>query len=154
MKHTALSAIALLSLFIMGCSTTAGPETRLSADGRFQPCPKSPNCVSSMAETRDAHFIEPIRLKDGSKTSWQAVLDVLKQWPRTQIVEHTGDFVHAECHTPSRIFTDDLVLLRSGDQVHIRSSSRIGHYDFNANRKRVNALREAVSESPSATHTP
>lgn len=143
-RHTIAIAFCLC-VGISACSTTAGPEVQLTSEGSLHPCPASPNCVSSLAEDSE-HFIEPWVLRDEKNTTWQALVDVIKKQPRTQLRTQQTNFVHAECHTASGLFTDDLLLLKVGSLVHLRSSSRVGHYDFQANRKRVAALRQEIAE--------
>ena len=42
-------------------------------------------------------------------------------------------------------FVDDVdfVLYAKARVIHLRSASRVGHYDFGVNRKRVEAIRAA-----------
>jgi uncharacterized protein (DUF1499 family) len=107
---------------------------------RFAPPPKSPNCVSSRAEPSDAeHHVAPlqgVRLEDAK--AW------LLSQPRTVLVEEDGDYLRFEVTSRIFRFTDDLELHQEGDQLHVRSASRVGYSDLGANRKRVEALRSAV----------
>ena len=50
--------------------------------------------------------------------------------------------------SPWHVYTDDLELLWLPEhkRVEVRSSSRIGYYDFGVNRERVEALRARLLE--------
>ena len=65
--------------------------------------------------------------------------------PRASLVTATDDYLHAVCRTRLG-FTDDLEcqLCRPAGVIHVRSASRLGYYDFGANRTRVEALRRAL----------
>jgi uncharacterized protein (DUF1499 family) len=66
--------------------------------------------------------------------------------PRTTIVEERRGYLHAESRSLIFRFVDDLELQSSeaGDRVDVRSASRVGYGDMGVNRKRVEALREAL----------
>ena len=70
---------------------------------------------------------------------------VLEEWPRTEIVTATEDYLHAVCRTP-RGFADDVEFRLHPEEgvIHVRSASRVGIGDFGVNRKRVEALRERL----------
>ena len=75
-----------------------------------------------------------------------AAFDRLKalvaDWPRTVVIAATDDHLHAACRTRLG-FVDDLECrpCPAGGVIHVRSASRLGYYDFGANRARVEALR-------------
>jgi uncharacterized protein (DUF1499 family) len=112
-------------------------------NGRFAPCPPSPNCVSSQADPDDAeHHIQPIR---GSIADVRrAVLST----PRTTIVTETPQYLHVEFRTRLLRFVDDVEFFFDGTAVQVRSCSRLGRNDFGVNRRRVEALRARVGGLP------
>ena len=65
--------------------------------------------------------------------------------PRTVILTATDGYLHAACRTRLG-FVDDLecLLHPAAEVIHVRSASRIGHYDFGVNRARVEALRRRL----------
>jgi uncharacterized protein (DUF1499 family) len=111
-------------------------------DGRLAPCRRSPNCVSSQADPSDtAHYIAPIAFRGSMETLRKALAEL----PLATIVRAEGDYLYAEFRTPLLRFVDDVELLRSGSLLHVRSASRLGRRDFNANRRRVEQLRALIS---------
>lgn len=84
---------------------------------------------------------------DGQQ-GWARVGEAVRASERTTIVVADDRYVHAEVVSPWRVYTDDLELLRGeGDRVDVRSTSRIGYYDFGVNRERVEALRRRLAEA-------
>lgn len=68
---------------------------------------------------------------------------------RTRIVEEQADYLRAEITSPWHFYTDDLELLLRPHQkqIAVRSTGRIGYYDFEVNRDRVEALRTALCQA-------
>jgi uncharacterized protein (DUF1499 family) len=61
----------------------------------------------------------------------------------TRIVTAQGNYIHAEVRSPVFRFVDDIEFLideRRGN-IHVRSASRTGYFDFGVNRKRVEEIR-------------
>lgn len=139
----AVAFIAVLSL--MSCkamNTTTGIE-----NNRLAPCPSSPNCVSSDA-TDEGHAVEPFGLAADPDQAWAALQEVMKSRPRTRIVELTGDYLHAEEKSRLFGFVDDIEFhLRPGQGlIAVRSASRTGYSDLGVNRRRVEAIRQALKD--------
>lgn len=108
-------------------------------DGKFTAAPtRKPNWVSSQIEQNDSHYIAPL------KGSLAAVAKVVKGMERTVIVEQKDGYLYAEFSTPLMGYTDDVEFAADGKGVHVRSSSRLGYSDLNANRKRIEAIRAAL----------
>lgn len=99
---------------------------------------RKPNWVSSQVEAGDAHYIAPL------KRSLVDVAKVVKSMPRTHVVEQTDGYLYAEFSTALMGYTDDVEFCADGKLLHVRSSSRLGHSDLGANRKRVEAIRAAL----------
>lgn len=118
------------------------------SEQRLKPCPRSPNCVSSDA-TKAKHSLPALKL---TAVDWAALRAHIAALPRTSIVEEQGDYLHAECRSRIFGFIDDLELqLRPQEGIiAVRSASRLGYYDFGVNRKRVEALRDALQQNSSA----
>ena len=114
-------------------------------DGRFAPCKRSPNCVSSQADPADReHYIAPIPFR-GSMAHLRRAVESME---RSTVISATGNYLYAEYRTRLLRYVDDLELFydeRAG-VVHVRSASRLGRRDFGVNRKRVEALRSIVQK--------
>lgn len=108
---------------------------------RLGPVKSAPNNVSSLADPADKqHYIAPLR-----GTTVAAVRHAIEQMPRTQLAEEADGYARYVFTTALFRFKDDVEIEQSGDDVHIRSASRVGHSDLGTNRKRVEAIRAAVN---------
>ena len=65
--------------------------------------------------------------------------------PNAAIISQEDNYLHATFTSKLFRFVDDVELLLDGDKVHVRSVSRVGYSDLGANRKRVEAIRAALS---------
>jgi len=116
------------------------------APRRLDPCPGTPNCVCSQdADAR--HAIAPLRIDAPADQAWASVRAIVSGWPRTTIVREEPGFLHAEVRSLLFRFVDDVHLLLDEDAgcIHVRSASRVGRSDLGVNRRRVEALRAAIS---------
>ena len=146
----------LLSLALLAACSSPRPDNLGILQGRLAPCPASPNCVSSDASGEQG--VAPFGLAVDPGRAWHAARGAVAALPRTRIVSHTPDYLHAECTSAVFGFVDDLELnLRPGAGIiAVRSASRIGYSDLGVNRRRVETLREALSaqgvtRSPAST---
>ncbi|MEL6270044.1 MAG: DUF1499 domain-containing protein, partial [Chloroflexota bacterium] len=72
---------------------------------------------------------------------------VLEELPRTQIMVSQGGYIHAESRSRIMRFVDDVEFEFDVDsqEIHVRSTSRLGVDDLGVNRRRVQAIREAFN---------
>jgi uncharacterized protein (DUF1499 family) len=121
-------------------------------DSQLAPCPSTPNCVSSDAKSRDTenntHYIAPFQLDETQTETWQIARESVLELPRTQIINETSDYLHAECTSAILGFVDDLELHHRANEniIAIRSASRLGSSDFGVNRKRIESLKNRLIE--------
>ena len=116
--------------------------------GRFAPCKRTPNCVSSQADPTDAeHYIAPIPFKGDAIA---AVRRAVESIPRTSIIQSQLNYHYAEFRTPLMRYVDDVEFFYDDKAgvIHVRSASRLGRRDFGFNRKRMEELRSLLSASP------
>ncbi|WP_295870986.1 DUF1499 domain-containing protein [uncultured Zhongshania sp.] len=142
-RHIAHAAAALLICALL--SACSAP--RLGADnGKFQACPAAPHCVSS-TENNSEKYIAPISVK--SQDDWQRLQNLLLAMPRTELISRDTHYLHAVTSTAIMRYKDDVELLYtpSKNTVDVRSSSRIGYYDFEVNRERIETLRSEFQRS-------
>jgi uncharacterized protein (DUF1499 family) len=73
----------------------------------------------------------------------QGLHTVLETMPKARIIESDPLYIHAIFTSRLFGFVDDLELQVVAPQgiVHVRSASRVGHWDWGANRRRVETLR-------------
>lgn len=100
--------------------------------------------MSSQAD-KESSRVAPLDLRGDPESARSRLKEVLRAWPRTEIVEEGDAYLRAECRTRLG-FVDDLELLLVPDEgvVHVRSASRLGYRDFGVNRARVEALRREL----------
>lgn len=117
----------------------AAPPSRLA------PCPKNPNCVSTQAPEGSSKRMDPIPYTGTLAQARQKMLLVLRNHPRTRIVQEEPGYLKAECRSRVFRFVDDVELLfdDGAKQVQFRSASRLGRKDFGVNRERMERIRAA-----------
>lgn len=140
----------VLASFVVFFSLLAGMENAGAAPAEvtqmLKRCPSTPNCVSSLAQT-PRHKIEPLRMQQSAEKTMQALKAVLAAYPRTKIIAETQNYIRAEFRVNTG-FIDDVEFLidESAGVVHVRSASRLGYWDFGANRKRIEKVRKRYKE--------
>ena len=111
--------------------------------GKFSPCRRTPNCVSSQAEPSDKeHYIAPL------KGRLQDVRRAVESLPRTRIISADSHYLYAEFRSRLLRYVDDVEFLFDGNVIHVRSASRLGRRDFGVNRARVEQLRKMITPKP------
>lgn len=137
--------LLLVPVALVGCGAPV-PDGLGPRDGRLAPCPSSPNCVN----TGDRHpeGTAPIRLRDASDATWNAVTEVVLSMPRVTEIGRSDRYLHVEQRTLVLRFVDDLELLLLPDgEVVVRSASRVGEGDLGANARRVEELRRRLDQA-------
>ncbi|CAM6092683.1 unnamed protein product [Calypogeia fissa] len=129
-------------------------------------CPPTPNCISTSEELNDpAHYVPPWsynpadgRARKNPATKEKAMAELIEVVQSTKpdnytprIVKATEDYLYVEyeCPLPLLKFVDDVEFwFPPGERsiVEYRSASRVGQTDFDANRKRIRALRQALEK--------
>ena len=66
-------------------------------------------------------------------------LAIVSSTPRTEIVEQSSSYIHAEAKTKWRRYTDDFLLKAIPEKgiIQVRSESRVGIGDNGVNKKRI-----------------
>ena len=125
-------------LTLLGCAGER-PSTLGVQNGQLSTCPDSPNCVSS-AELRESHRIAPLN------ATLVRVKEAILQMSGAQVISEQDNYLYAEFTTRLMGFVDDVEFLADpvAGVVHVRSASRLGHSDLGVNRKRIEAIRQAV----------
>jgi uncharacterized protein (DUF1499 family) len=143
-QHIIIAGILVFMLF--GCS---GKHLQVNDDNTMELCGcyPLPNCVSSttwVLYNRTSSF----ELEIPADVAWVKIKDVIRDMPRTEIVEENDVYVHAKCTSRVFRFVDNLELLLHPEQnrISVRSSSTIAIWDFNVNRWRIYTLRKQLEE--------
>ena len=113
-------------------------------DGTLAACPNSPNCVSTQSQD-PRHQIAPIPYTTSLATARDNLLRVIQSMERSTIITEEATYIHAEFRTKGIGYVDDVEFYLDEDAqvVHFRSSARLPYYDFEVNRKRMEAIRTA-----------
>ncbi len=113
-------------------------------DGKFAPCPTSPNCVSSQAPTSDAeHFIAPLPFSGSGSAAIAQLKTLIQGMERTAIIQEDATYLYAEFTTKLMGYVDDVEFWadEASKTVQVRSASRLGKSDLGLNRQRIEAIR-------------
>jgi uncharacterized protein (DUF1499 family) len=144
-----IQQIIISGLFIFLCNGCSGKHLQVTDDNTMalSGCYPLPNCVSSetwILYNRTSAFEPAIPAED----AWVKIKDVIRDMPRTEIVEENSVYVHAKCTSRVFRFVDNLELLRHPDRnrISVRSSSAIAIWDFLVNHRRVYTLRKQLQE--------
>ncbi|MEM7256274.1 MAG: DUF1499 domain-containing protein [Pseudomonadota bacterium] len=136
-----LIAASVAFLFYQGKASANQPAPTL-VNGQLPPCPDKPNCVSSTApDTDQTHYIAPI---ETGELTMEAIQTLIERDGGTNI-QINGNLLTATYRSGVFGFIDDLMLVKTPDHIDVRSSSRVGYSDFDANRQRVERLRAGFS---------
>ena len=121
----------LLTLMIVMATATASP---------LEPCPSSPNCVSS--QSTDSHFIKPLSITGEAKAALARLREILVRRSDTTIVASDQQMIRVEFKTSLGFVDDGLFVLDAENRViHIRSAARTGYWDLGKNRRRLEKIR-------------
>lgn len=131
-------------LALAACGGTPPPPVDDPTSTALPACPASPNCVSSQAHPGDAeHHTEPLALHGDPATAIARLADIIRAHERTEVTHTDARALRATYTSQVFGFVDDVELRvdESGGVVHIRSASRVGKDDLEANPERVARIR-------------
>lgn len=113
-------------------------------NGQLLDCPATPNCVSSQAPAADSHYIASLELVDGNV--WEALETALATMKGAVQVKREENYAYYTFQTALMGFVDDVEFLKAEDEglIHVRSASRVGRSDMNANRTRIEKIRSQL----------
>ncbi len=134
--------IAFYTLLITACAGNM-PNNLGVNNHLLQPCPSSPNCVSSF-EIDDVHNINPILFNEDKKLIEKRLLGFIKQHSNMHLVQHTGSYIYAQFTSNIMGFVDDMEFLIEDNKIQIRSASRMGYSDLGANRTHIEIIRQKL----------
>ena len=107
-------------------------------NGKFHPCPKSPNCVSTQS-TDEKHKMSPLSYNTSLEEAKSKILKIINSLKRTRIITDTNNYMHIEFRTAVFRFVDDVEFYfdDSDKIIHFRSAARLGYSDMGVNKKRM-----------------
>ncbi len=117
------------------------PENLGVENGRFAPCPASPNCVSTFASDAD-HHIDPLPLGNNLPQAKVRMYNVITAMPRVRVISNTPTYIHAEFRTAVWRFVDDVEFYFDEENgvIQMKSASRLGYGDAGVNRARMEEI--------------
>ena len=135
-----LSAIGFIIVvfFLLGLKSQKGKAKGLIKGHLAEPG-TAPNCVSSEVNVQPEKKVAPLNGSlDDIKSAIVATGGV--------ITSETSSYLSATYMSKIFKFVDDVEIRHDKENIwHIRSGSRVGYSDRGANRKRVEAIRAAMS---------
>ena len=134
---------ALLSITLLGLTACSQGVTTMT-DRSQSPCGDKPNCVSTQ-DTRKEYNLTPFTLTES--TNIDSIEQVALELPGAKTAFKEGNYLRIECTSKIMRFVDDLELKIEGDQLIVRSESRVGYSDFGVNRKRAEQLRSLLANA-------
>jgi uncharacterized protein (DUF1499 family) len=130
-----------LTFLLTACSTNQTIETGTTND-RLSPCPKSPNCVSSLSKD-ESHYVAPLAYETTLEEAREKLISVINSMKRSEVVTAEENYIHATFKSALFGFVDDVEFLFDDQRkvIDVRSASRTGYSDLGVNRKRVEEIR-------------
>lgn len=137
-----LTSLPFFSNLISATNTLPAGEL---TEGRLRPCPNRPNCVTSDSIVNDT--IAPIRFQNSPEDAWQEIQLILARLGG-EICKSTTTYLWATFTSKFFSFVDDVELRMEPERkvIHIRSGARVGYFDFNVNRRRIEKIRKLILE--------
>ena len=107
------------------------------------PCPKTPNCVSSVDSSR-GHYIRPLGFEGSAKDAQYNLLRIINKFDRAKVITFEENIIQAEFTSSVLGFVDDVEFHFDGIKkiVHVKSASRVGFSDLGVNRRRIEKIRK------------
>lgn len=118
-------------------------------NNKLLPCPESPNCVNSEFKNLSSS-VEAIPFPKNYSTlsDLKEKIKILILLNNGNLLSESSNYLHFEFMTSRLKFVDD-VEIRFDEKmklIHIRSASRVGYSDMDANKKRYKILRDIFSK--------
>jgi len=145
--------IILVFIVIIYLYTLAYNSKSKSAPGLIldllSKCPPTPNCICSEFKSDNLHFIDPILY---SKEQSDIVIQKIKttlQALNGKIISENETYIAAIFTSDIFGFVDDFEIRIDEDQqkIHIRSASRVGRGDMDANKKRATEFKTKLEST-------
>ncbi len=123
------------------------PEQLGVENGRFTPCPSSPNCVSTLA-TNEQHRIDPLTYSGSLPEAKIRLYNVIMAMPRVRVITNAPNYIHAEFRSAVWHFVDDVEFYFDGENsvIHMKSAARLGHGDGGVNRTRMEEISRRFNQ--------
>ena len=139
MNNIKKATLLILTSLLMAC---AGTPPKIITNPQVLPtCPSSPNCVSSFADKNDPHYIAPLDSKLSVDNKLKRLHQLLSVKSNIEVIHSETHYLRAEATSSFWGFVDDVEFILTGEQIHMRSASRLGYSDLGVNRQRLETIR-------------
>ena len=124
--------------------------------GKLKGLSSTDNSVSSQANLYPDHpqskysSIAPLPVRGDGPTTMTQVKGIVVSMRGTKLVTSEPDYLYAQYTTPLMKYVDDVEFWfnPNNNTIEVRSASRLGESDFGLNRKRIEAVRAALTTVP------
>ncbi len=125
-------------------------------DGKLKGLSATDNSVSSQAGLYPDHpqrkyaTIEPLPLRGSGADTVARLRGIVERMDGAKLIKSESDYLYAQYTTPLMKYVDDVEFWFDpvAQVVQVRSASRLGKGDLGLNRKRVEAVRAALTAAP------
>jgi len=137
-----VTAVIVMAAGAVGCASSP-PEYFTRTANDFTPCSSAPHCVSSQAEKDSGRYVEPFAFAGTADGARQALLKAIYGHDNATVERADNRFIHTTFRSTLGFVDDVTFIVQPSDHIiDVKSSSRIGYYDFGVNKRRVETLRE------------
>ena len=147
LSNMLISTTLIIIAFAGGLAlfSKAGDAPGLNND-QLTDCPSKPNCVCSENDRSLEHYIAPMPLLPEQQQQAMPAVKASIIALGGQIQEEKPHYLASTFSSKFLGFIDDLEIRidTEQNQIHLRSSSRIGYSDFGVNRKRAASLKSTI----------
>jgi uncharacterized protein (DUF1499 family) len=156
LKWLFLGGLALAVLAVLagqlGLLRGTAPADLGVQGGKLKRPSATPNSVTSQADLWPDHpmaanaRIAPLALVGDGPATLARIKAIIAATPGAQLVSEKPDYLYATFSTRLMKYTDDVEfwLDPKAGAVQVRSASRLGRRDFDANRSRIEAIRSQL----------
>jgi uncharacterized protein (DUF1499 family) len=140
----ALLAGVLLAWFLAAARLARKSELGIR-DGRLAACPATPNCVSTRSAD-PSRRMDPLPYAGSRDAARSRLLAAIRALPRATVETVEDEYVHVVFRSAFFRFPDDVEFQLDDETktIHFRSASRVGRYDFQVNRRRMERIGTEV----------
>lgn len=146
-------AVLALAAGQLGWLQGAPPADLGVRNGRLKPPSLAENSVSSQAALYPDHAqrnyadIAPLAVRDNGPGTLARIRVVVESMRGARVVKSESDYLYAQFTTPLMKFVDDVEFWfdPANNVIQVRSAARVGRKDFGVNRRRIEAVRAAMT---------
>jgi uncharacterized protein (DUF1499 family) len=150
-----LAVVAVLAVAAgqLGLLRGTAPADLGVRDGRLRPPSATANSVSSQAALYPDHpqrayaDIAPLPVRGGGPATIDRIEAIVRGMDGAKVVRREPGYLYAQFTTRVMKFVDDVEFWfdPAKDVIEVRSASRLGQKDFGVNRRRIEAVRAALT---------